>query len=197
MLQEQSFPFGVHWTNHVDRASLLRQRRTVALAIALVALLVVVGIVVTSAAGGGGGAGSPLDAGLKSTAGRVAPSLNHPGGKLSIDDTSLRSFQAWVYDIRPALLRAARLSAHGQSEEAELIDPNTLPPVYVPLYQPGHVPVAVTADLLNRVTHSHQPAYATIRRGHASFRVYAVPLSVPGILRSAGVTGMFEVVQRE
>lgn len=179
----------------MNKASVLRQRRALAAAIAIVVLMVVVGIVVTSAVGESGG--SPLDAGLKATGIRIAPELSHPGGPLPITDSSLRSFQAWVYDTRPALLRAGRLSAHGQFEEAELIDPNTLPPLYVPLYQPGHVPVQVTADLLNQVTHSRQPAYATIRQGSASFRVYAVPLPVPTALQSIGAMGIFEVVQRE
>lgn len=184
------------YTDLVSTTPLWRQPRPLALAIAALAVLIFVVVIVATVAAGGS-SGSPLDAGLKATANRLAPGLDHPGGKLPIQDSTLRSFQAWVYDARPVLLRAAKKSPHGQWEEAELIDPNTLPPLYVPLYQPGHVPVVVTGALINQVTKSHKPAYATIQQGSASYRVYAVPFTVPLPLQPVGVTGMFEVIQAE
>lgn len=145
----------------------------------------------------GGSSGSPLDSALKRTADRIATTLNHPSGRLPVQDSSFRSFQAWYYDMKLTLPRAARLGQRGQFLQAQVSDPNTLPPVFLSISLPGHPSIPLEGSFLSGVAHSGKAAYTTVQQGPLTYRVYAAPLRTPSVLQPVGVTGTFEVIQPE
>lgn len=157
----------------------------------LLALLVL--LLIVNARHGGGG--SSLDSGLVSTAETVLPQLAHPSGKLPITDTSLTSFQAWVYDTQPTIASIVRTQHGGQWEQLLMSDPNTLPPQAPLINVPGHPAVSVDPNVVSQALTTGQGQFTTSHQGGRALRVYVVPFKAPAILSQAHIVGVLEVIQ--
>jgi hypothetical protein len=140
--------------------------------------------------------GSSLDPGLKSTADRFLPQLNRAHGKLPIPDSTLRSFQAWVYDSQTTFARLVTSERGPRIVQLLFDDPNTSPPQSPLLSAPGRPGILLDPSALSQVVKSHQPAYFTEPEKSApDLRVYVVPLTTPAPLRASNCVGLLEVIQ--
>jgi hypothetical protein len=172
----------------------LARRHAVALGAGITAIVIVlVALIVVSNRGGSNSA----DPKLKRAADAVLPILNHPGNKLPVSDTSLRSFQAWFYDLQLPFLKAVKGVPRDQFIQVLAEDPNTFPPQLPVLNTSAHPTVYVDAAAAAKVTQSNTPLYTSVSQNHQSFRVYLTPLAIPQILRSAGMSGILEVFTKD
>jgi hypothetical protein len=161
-----------------------------------VSIVVAIAVAVIVRAVQGSGGSSAVDGALKRSADRVLPQLNHSGGKLPITDSSLRSFQAWVYDTQPVLANAARTQHNSQRLQLQFTDPSTLPPQTPLVSLPGTRTVAIDPGVAAHVLQTKQPEYTTVHQvSGPDLRVYLVPLQTPAALLQAQCSGLLEVIQ--
>ncbi len=162
----------------------------------IILLLIVVVVVTIGLTRSGNGGGAEADPALAKTAARVLPLLNNPSHLLPIDDTSLRSFQAWFYDLKAPFQKAVKLVPSDQFIEVTVADPNAFPPQAPTLTMPGQPTIYADAAAAQEMKQSGRPVYTTVNAGGRSYRMYLEALRVPEILRSVGMTGTLLVIRQ-
>ena len=168
----------------VERA-VLKPARPVLGAILGALVLLVIGLILV---GGSHGNGSAADPGLRTSARRLLPRLNAAHRRLPIEDSSLRSFQAWVYDVQPVFTRVARKLSNKQFAQVQFEDPLPMPPQAPLLGTPAHATVFVPSDEVVGAAQSG-PRFTTAN----NLRVYLTPLRAPQVFQGTGVIAVLEV----
>jgi hypothetical protein len=172
-----------------------RTQTVVVIAGASITIVVIAVVLIVKAAAGSASGSSPLDAGLKQTAARLLPSLDHVHGRLPITDASLTSFQAWVYDSETLLTSLSRTFQRAQLQ-LQFSDPSTFPPQAPVFGAPGSATEAVPTGVVTHVVQTHRPEYTTVHQASGpDLRVYVAPLATPALLVPAQCSGVLEVAQ--
>lgn len=173
------------------------RRRGGAVVGTLALLLVVAAVLATSVNRGGSRSDSAHDSALKRTAAQLLPSLDRANPKFPVIDSSLTSFQAWVYGSQQAFTAIIRTIRSPQVAQLQFTDPNVMPPQSLSLTAPGHPGVFVDAGIMAKVTANRQPQFASVQQGGRTYRAYLVALTTPAPLTTTGCTGVLEIYQPE
>jgi len=161
-----------------------------------VAVLLVALLIVLLAAGRSNASSAAIDAELQKAAARALPLLNQNVGTLPIKDSSIGSFQAWIYgDEEPAFARI--LKQHqplGVFIQTQFSDPNTMPPQNPVLHTSNHGFITIDASVTSQVARTGQPGFADVQAGGQALRAYVVRITLPGPLQGSGIYGLLEVI---
>jgi hypothetical protein len=161
-----------------------------------VAAAVVVAAAIIAAIVGRPSSGSPLDAGLKQSANRLAARL-HESDATYANQTFLNAFNLFQHNQQTLLQGPGRAALKsGQFAQLIVYETSTMPPIYRTLTLPGKPVIQVPGDVFQQVTGGGSSS-ATVQQGNVQLRSYLMQLRVPPTLSAGQTREVLEVFQSQ